>query len=122
MPGWGRAVGADRWIEAELTGLTSAEVRDRIERDLVNRLPSRSGRSTADIVRANVFTRVNLILFVLFCCVLVTGHVLQGAFGLLIIANSVIGIVQELRAKRTLDNLAVVGEAHPTVIRDGHRH
>ena len=109
-------------MSGELTGLTSAEVRDRIERDLVNRLPSRSGRSTADIVRANVFTRVNLILFVLFCCVLITGHLLQGAFGLLIIANSVIGIVQELRAKRTLDNLAVVGEAHPTVIRDGHVH
>ena len=108
--------------QTELTGLTSAEVRDRIERDLVNRLPSRSGRSTADIVRANVFTRVNLILFVLFCCVLVTGHLLQGAFGLLIIANSVIGIVQELRAKRTLDNLAVVGEAHPTVIREGRKH
>ena len=72
-------------------------------------------------MRANVFTRVNGILFVLFCLVVVTGHLLQGAFGLLIIANSIVGIVQELRAKRTLDNLAVVGEAHPIVLRDGER-
>ena len=106
----------------DLHGLTSAEVAQRIAAGKVNTLPSRSGRSTADIVRANVFTRVNAILFVLFVFVMVTGHIEQGAFGLLIIANSGIGIVQELRAKRTLDNLAVVGEAHPTVLRDGERH
>ena len=75
----------------------------------VNSLPSRSGRTTWGIVRANVFTRVNAILFVLFVFVMITGHLLQGAFGLLIIVNSAIGIIQELRAKRTLDNLAVGG-------------
>lgn len=105
----------------ELKGLTSDEVADRVASGHVNTLPARSGRSTLDIVRANVFTRVNGILFVLFCLVLVTGHLLQGAFGLLIIANSIVGIVQEVRAKRTLDNLAIVGEAHPVVVRDGVR-
>src|SRR5690606_33035410 len=58
----------------------------------------------------------------LFVLVMATGQVTQGLFGTLIIANSIIGIIQELRAKRTLDRLAVVGEAHPTVIRDGLRH
>ena len=103
------------------SGLSSAEVTQRIADGQVNTLPSRSGRTTGQIVRDNVFTRINLILFVLFCLVVTTGQFLQGAFGLLIVANSAIGIIQELRAKRTLDNLAVVGEAHPTVIRDGQR-
>ncbi|MDO5676737.1 MAG: HAD-IC family P-type ATPase [Propionibacteriaceae bacterium] len=105
----------------ELRGLTSEQVAQRVAAGQVNTLPSRSGRSTWDIVRSNVFTRVNGILFVLLCLVLITGNILQGAFGLLIIANSIVGIVQELRAKRTLDNLAVVGEAHPIVLRDGER-
>lgn len=102
-------------------GLSAAEVAARVADGRVNKLPSRSGRSTGQIVRANVLTRVNAILFVLFCLVMVTGHWVQGAFGLLIVANSCIGIIQELRAKRTLDSLAVVGEAHPTVIRAGVR-
>lgn len=102
-------------------GLTSDEVAQRVFEGKVNILPDRSGRTTGQIVRDNVFTRVNMMLFVLFVLVMSTGHVTQGLFGTLIIANSVIGIVQELRAKRTLDRLAVIGEAHPTVIRDGVR-
>ena len=105
----------------ELAGLSSAQVAERVAAGQVNALPSRSGRSTWSIIRANVVTRVNGILFVLFCLVAITGNLIQGAFGLLIIANSIIGIIQELRAKRTLDNLAVVGEAHPIVVRDGER-
>ncbi|RRD47561.1 HAD-IC family P-type ATPase [Tessaracoccus sp. OH4464_COT-324] len=104
-----------------LVGLTSQEVAERVERGEVNTLPPRSGRTVSGIVKANVFTRVNLILAVLFLCVLTTGQLLQGMFAMLIIANSIIGIIQELRAKRTLDRLAVVGEARPEVIRDGVR-
>ena len=102
-------------------GLTSAEVAERIAAGDVNTLPSRSGRSTLGIIRANVFTRVNAILSVLLALVWSTGQWMEGAFGILIVFNSIIGIIQELRAKRTLDNLAVVGEAHPVVIRDGLR-
>ena len=100
-------------------GLTSAEVADRVRDGRTNDLPARSGRTTWDIVRANVFTRINAILGVLLAIVLTTGSFINAAFGLLIIANSGIGIIQELRAKRTLDNLAVVGEAKPRVRRDG---
>nr|WP_255622310.1 HAD-IC family P-type ATPase [Tessaracoccus sp. OS52] len=102
--------------------MTSDEVASRVADGKVNTLPDRSGRSTGQIIRANVFTRVNVMLFVLFVLVMSTGHFTQGLFGTLIVANSIIGIVQELRAKRTLDRLAVVGEAHPAVIRDGVRH
>ncbi|MBK8459363.1 MAG: HAD-IC family P-type ATPase [Micropruina sp.] len=100
-------------------GLTPPEVAERVRAGQTNDLPPRSGRTTADIVRANVFTRINAILAVLLVIVLSTGSWINAAFGLLIIANSVIGIVQELRAKKTLDSLAVVGEAHPRVRREG---
>lgn len=104
-----------------LRGLSPQEVADRIQRGLINAMPPRSGRTTGQIFAANIFTRINAILFILFVIVMTTGHVLQGLFGLLIIANSSIGIIQEMRAKRTLDSLAVVGEAHPTVIRGDER-
>ena len=100
-------------------GLSAAEVAERVRDGRTNDLPDRSGRSVGDIVRANVMTRINVILAVLFLFVLSTGSLINGAFGLLIIFNSGIGIIQELRAKRTLDNLAVIGEAKPTVRRDG---
>ncbi|MFD1828649.1 HAD-IC family P-type ATPase [Streptomyces desertarenae] len=101
------------------SGLTAAEVAERVARGEVNDVPVRSSRSTADIVRANVFTRFNAIIGVLFAIILVVGPLQDGLFGFVILANTLIGIVQELRAKRTLDNLAVVGEARPTVRRDG---
>jgi len=101
------------------TGLTRAEVEQRSRDGQTNDIPDRTGRSVADIVRANVFTRINAILTVLFVLVLATGSIIDGMFGLLIVANSVVGIVQELRAKQTLDKLAIVGQARPVVRRDG---
>ncbi|MDK7238546.1 HAD-IC family P-type ATPase [Corynebacterium amycolatum] len=101
------------------SGLTQQQVQQRIKSGHVNELPPTSGRSVWDIIRANVFTRINGILAVLFAVVLYTGSIVNGAFGLLIIANSIVGIIQELRAKRTLDKLSIVGRAKPMVIRDG---
>lgn len=101
------------------SGLTQQQVQQRIKLGHVNELPPTSGRSVWDIIRANVFTRINGILAVLFAVVLYTGSIVNGAFGLLIIANSIVGIIQELRAKRTLDKLSIVGRAKPMVIRDG---
>jgi cation-transporting ATPase E len=99
------------------TGLTDAEVAQRVSEGKTNDVPTRAARSVSDIVRANVFTRINAILGVLLIIVLSTGSVINGAFGLLIIANSAIGIIQELRAKQTLDRLAIVGQAKPLVRR-----
>src|SRR5258707_143052 len=90
---------------------------ERVAEGMTNDVPTRAARSVSDIVRANVFTRINAILGVLLVIVLSTGSVINGLFGLLIIANSAIGIIQELRAKQTLDKLAIVGQAKPLVRR-----
>ncbi|WP_330317008.1 HAD-IC family P-type ATPase [Streptomyces platensis] len=100
-------------------GLTAAEVAERVARGEVNDVPVRSSRSVAEIVRANVFTRFNAIIGVLFVIILIVGPIQDGLFGFVIVANTGIGIVQELRAKTTLDKLAVIGEARPAVRRDG---
>ncbi|MFG1798011.1 HAD-IC family P-type ATPase [Nocardia sp. NPDC049149] len=101
------------------TGLSASEVEQRRHDGLTNDVPDRASRSVRDIIRANVFTRINAILGVLFILVLATGSIIDGMFGLLIVANSAVGIIQEVRAKRTLDQLAIVSQAKPTVRRDG---
>ena len=98
-------------------GLSDAEVAQRVAEGKTNDVPNRAARSVSEIWRANVFTRINAILGVLLIIVLATGSVINGLFGLLIIANSGIGIIQELRAKKTLDKLAIVGQAKPLVRR-----
>ncbi|MFE7562948.1 HAD-IC family P-type ATPase [Kitasatospora sp. NPDC057500] len=100
-------------------GLTAAEVAERVARGQVNDVPARSSRSAREIVRANVFTRFNAIIGVMFAIILVVGPLQDGLFGLVIVANTAIGIIQELRAKKTLDSLALIGEARPQVRRDG---
>ncbi|WP_159672811.1 HAD-IC family P-type ATPase [Streptomyces mexicanus] len=101
------------------TGLTWAEVAERVARGEVNDVPVRSSRSLADIVRANVLTRFNAIIGVLWLIMLCVAPIQDSLFGFVILANTGIGIIQEWRAKQTLDALAVIGEARPTVRRDG---
>ncbi|MGV9337776.1 HAD-IC family P-type ATPase [Streptomyces sp. NPDC003688] len=101
------------------TGLTRAQVAERVARGQVNDVPVRSSRSLAEIVRANVFTRFNAIIGVLWIVTLFVAPIQDSLFGFVILANTGIGIVQEWRAKKTLDSLAVIGEARPTVRRDG---
>lgn len=104
----------------DLTGLTSAEVEQARSEGRVNDTQTSTGRSVGQIIRANVFTRINALLGVLCAIVLATGSWINAAFGLLIIANSAVGIIQELRAKRTLDNLRILSEARPVVVRNGN--
>ncbi|MGA4965139.1 cation-translocating P-type ATPase [Streptomyces pseudogriseolus] len=102
-----------------VTGLTSAEVAERVARGQVNDVPVRSSRSVGEIVRANVFTRFNAIIGVLWVIMLIVAPFQDSLFGYVILANTGIGIVQEWRAKKTLDSLALIGEVRPTVRRDG---
>ncbi|GAS98703.1 metal cation transporter P-type ATPase ctpE [Mycolicibacterium canariasense] len=104
-------------MTAVISGLSDTEVAQRVADGHTNDVPTRAARSVSEIVRANVFTRINAILGVLFVIVLATGSVINGLFGLLIVANSAIGIIQELRAKQTLDRLAIVGQTKPLVRR-----
>ncbi len=101
-------------------GLGAAEVADREGRDLLNRADEHTSRSLVEIARANVFTRFNAILGTMFVLILVFGDSRDGLFGLVLVTNSLIGIIQEWRAKRTLDQLAVLSAPSARVVRDGH--
>ena len=100
-------------------GLSSAQVAERRSRGLTNAGGERTSRSVADILRANILTRFNLILGVLLAVILVVGEPQDALFGIVLVTNALIGIGQELRAKRTLDRLAVLSAPRVRVIRDG---
>ena len=102
-----------------MRGLTSAEVSERVAAGKVNVVETRGSRSVVDILRSNLLTRFNAIMSVMLVIVLVFGHLPDALFGFVMIANAVIGIVQELRAKRTLDRLSVLVAPNVTVVRDG---
>ncbi|XVS67088.1 HAD-IC family P-type ATPase [Actinosynnema sp. CA-299493] len=104
---------------ARQEGLTSAEVAERVADGRTNAVRSRTSRSAGQIARANVITPFNGLLTALFLVVLATGRWQNGLFGLVVVANTAIGVVQELRAKRTLDRLAVLNAPHARVTRDG---
>ncbi len=101
------------------TGLTSAEVTERVGRGLTNAIPNAPTRSVGQIVRGNVFSPINLIVAILAALVIAAGSPKDALFGGVIIANSVIGVVQELRAKKVLDTLRVVNAPRAHVVRDG---
>ena len=101
------------------SGLTSAQVAQRVAAGETNDTGRRTSRPVSDIVRANVLTRFNAIVGALAAVVLFTGHPQDALFGLVIVANTGIGVIQELRAKQTLDRLAVLGEEPVRVRRDG---
>lgn len=100
-------------------GLTSGQVAAQIAAGRTNEVPARSSRSIGAILRANVLTWFNGLIFTLFIIMLIAGPFQDSLFGFVIIFNALIGIVQEWRAKRTLDSLAIVGEARLRVRRDG---
>jgi len=102
-----------------MPGLTSAEVDERRRRGDVNDVPAAPTRSVGEIVRANVFTRFNAILGAMLVVILFVGPGRDALFGFVLLANTLIGIVQELRAKRTLDRLTVLTAPKARAVRDG---
>ncbi len=101
------------------TGLTAAEVEARVRAGQVNVADERTSRTLGEILRANVFTRFNAILGTAFVLILVFGEVRDSLFGYVLVFNALIGIIQEWRAKRTLDRLAVLNAPRARVVRDG---
>jgi cation-transporting ATPase E len=108
--------------ETPATGLTAAEVNERVARGDVNETAERTSRTFAEIVNANVFTRFNAILGSMLVVILVVGPLNDALFGIVLVTNTLIGIVQEVRAKRTLDRLAVLSAPRANVIRGGRAH
>jgi cation-transporting P-type ATPase E len=100
-------------------GLTSAEVDDRRRRGLTNDAPDPTSRTVADIVRANVFTPFNFLLGSLLVVILAVREYRDALFGIVLVLNALIGIVQEVRSKRSLDRLAVLNAPRATAVRDG---
>jgi cation-transporting ATPase E len=105
--------------ETPSAGLSSAQVAERRSRGLTNAGGEHTSRSVAHILRANILTRFNLILGVLLAVILAVGQPQDALFGIVLVTNALIGIGQELRAKRTLDRLAVLSAPRVRVIRDG---
>src|SRR5690242_3792092 len=105
--------------ETPPAGLSSGQVAERRSRGLTNAGGKHTSRSFAHILRANILTRFNLLLGVLLAVILAVGQPQDALFGVVLVTNALIGIGQELRAKRTLDRLAVVSAPRVRVIRDG---
>ncbi|MGH7686819.1 MAG: HAD-IC family P-type ATPase [Candidatus Dormibacteria bacterium] len=102
-----------------MIGLTAAEVAERRERGQTNVSTERTSRSIGKILRHNLLTRFNFILGTLLVVILIVGQVNDALFGVILVANALIGIAQELRAKITLDRLAVLNAPKVRVVRDG---
>lgn len=102
-----------------MTGLSSREVEDRIQRGLDNVQVNSSTRTVKEIVKENVFTYFNLIFTVLGVLLVIVGSFKDLSFMLIVLANTVIGIAQEIRSKQTLDKLKLLKMPKSHVVRDG---
>jgi cation-transporting ATPase E len=102
-------------------GLTAADIAARIADGTVNRTTDRPSRTVGEIVRANVFTRFNAVIAALMAVVLALGEWRDSLFGVVMVLNVLIGVVQEWRAKSTLDRLSLVSAPTITVWRDGRQ-
>lgn len=108
-------------INSEFNGLTAAEVNARIEAGKINIADDSSDRTTGKIIRDNLLTYFNLIFLVITVLLCIAGAFRDLTFLPIIIGNILIGIVQELRAKKTLDKMKILNAGHAVVIRDGKR-
>lgn len=100
-------------------GLTSQEVAERVEKGQVNKADISTGKSTKEIIRSNVLTYFNLIFLIIAVLLTVVGSFRNLTFLPIIIGNTLIGIIQGLRAKKTLDKMSLLNAPHAQVIRDG---
>jgi cation-transporting ATPase E len=112
-------VGSGIVTETKLTGLSADEVAARVAKGQSNVGGERASRTVGEILRANIVTRFNLLLGTLFVAIVAVGQIRDALFGTVLVANALIGIVQELRAKYTLDHLAVLSETLTSVVRNG---
>lgn len=102
-----------------ITGLTDEEVRQRVEEGFTNRTDISTDKTTKEIVVSNVLTYFNLIFLVITILLIMVGSFRNLTFLPIIIGNTVIGIVQEIRAKKTLEKMSLLNAPHADVIRNG---
>ena len=109
----------DKETETEIRGLCAAEVEERIRQGKDNRADVGTGLTTAEIIRSNTFTYFNFIFLVITILLCLVGSFRNLTFLPIIIANTLIGIIQEIRAKRTLEKMSILNAPHAIVVRDG---
>ena len=102
----------------QLNGLTSIQAQQQKEQGNINLIPEQSDRSTKQIVRSNLCTYFNLIFLIISILLILAGSFRSLTFLPVVIANTVIGIFQQLRSKKVLDALSVLDKTNYTVIRD----
>ena len=100
-------------------GLSNEQVQERIAEGKVNVAVDSNSKTVKDIVKSNVFTYFNLIFTVLAIMLIIAGSFRDLTFLPVIIANTLIGIVQEVRAKKIVDNLTMLNVPRVTVVREG---
>jgi len=100
-------------------GLTAAQVARRIADGRVNIVDNRNARSLGSIIRTNTFTYFNALIGGLWVLMLLCAPLIDSLFGIVIVVNTAIGIIQEYRAAQTLAKLSLVGQAQALVRRDG---
>ena len=103
----------------DLSGLTEAEVAERRRRGLDNREVEAPSKSVRQIVVSNVLTYFNLVFLIIAILLILVGSYRDLTFLPIIIANTLIGIIQEVRAKQVLDNLKVMNMPRVRTLRDG---
>lgn len=104
-----------------IIGLTSEEVRERIDKGLTNHTDISTQKTVGQIVKSNLLTYFNLIFLILTVLLCIVGSFRNLTFLPVIIGNTVIGIFQELRAKKTLDKMSMLNAPHSIVVRDGEQ-
>ena len=102
-----------------LQGLTLAQVEAKIREGKVNHAPHKQHNTIARIILKNTITIFNLVNLVLAIMILLVGSYKNLLFIIIAIANTLISIVNEIRAKHTIDKLKLISEQNPTVIREG---
>ena len=105
--------------ESSVSGLSAAQVAERVSAGQTNEYRERTSRSAAQILRANVFTIFNGILGAALVLVLALGHWADALFGFVLVLNTATGTLAEIRAKRALDRLSVLETPRAIVVRDG---
>ena len=108
-----------RHHQAQEAGLTSAEVAERTARGETNSVPDATSRSVWEIVQANVLTLFNGIVGGSFVLLFILDQWRDALFGFSALGNALIGIIQEYRAKKSLDRLAILHAVDARVVRDG---
>ena len=103
------------------TGLTAQQVQEHRMHGWTNQPVDPPSKTTKEIIRENVFTYFNLIFLVLAVLLCLVGSFRDLTFLPVIVLNTLIGIIQETRAKKVLDNLTMLNAPHAMVIRDGKK-